>query len=283
MTFLITGATGNIGALVVERLLEQKERPRIFARDAEKARARFGDRADIAVGDLSDAASLSRALAGVDGLFLVNSGHDLDVRDGAAATVAKAMGVRHLVKLSTIDAEQQNVGTGVWHARGEAAIRASGIAFTFVRPSGFMVNALWWAKSIKAGGVVRSSTGEGKIPFIHSDDIAGVVTKALTTRQYDGASLSITGPEALSYRQMTDKIGLALGRALRYEPISDEDARQQQIGWAAPEPLVEARLSIFRAIREGRLAEVTDGVERVLGRAPIAFDRWVEENVGAFR
>jgi uncharacterized protein YbjT (DUF2867 family) len=283
MNYLITGATGNIGSLVVERLLERGDRPRIFVRDVGKARARYGDRVDVAVGDLAETATLSAALAGIDALFLVNSGHDLDVRDAAAAKAAKAAGVRHLVKLSSIDAREQNVGTGVWHARGEAAIVASGIAFTFVQPSGFMVNALWWARSIKTEGVVVASTADGRIPFIHSDDIAAVATKALTTRGYDGESLPITGPEALTYAEMAAKIGAAIGRPLGFQAISDDEARRQQIAWGAPEPLVEARLSIFRAIREGRLATVTNTVERVLGRAPIAFDRWAEQNAAAFR
>jgi uncharacterized protein YbjT (DUF2867 family) len=283
MTYLITGATGNIGSLIVERLLEQGVRPRIFVRDEAKARARHGDRVDVAVGDLADEASLSAALAGVDGLFLVNSGHGLEVLDALAAKAALARGVRHLVKLSSIDAREQNVGTGVWHAAGEAAIRASGITFTFVQPSGFMTNALWWARAIKAEGVVRSSTGDGRIPFIHPDDIADVATSALTTREHDGASLGITGPEALSYAEMAAKIGAAIGKPLRFEAMSDEEARRQQVAWAAPEPMVEARLSIFRAIREGRLAAVTGDVERVLGRKPIAFDKWAEHNAAAFR
>jgi (4-alkanoyl-5-oxo-2,5-dihydrofuran-3-yl)methyl phosphate reductase len=283
MVHLIAGATGNIGSLVVERLLERGDRPRVFVRDAGKARARYGNRVDVVVGDLTDAASLLPAFAGADTLFLVSSGHDLDVHDAAAARGAKAAGVGRLVKLSSIDAEQQNVGTGVWHARGEAAIRASGITFTFVRPSGFMSNALYWARSIKADGVVRACTGDGRIPFIHPDDIADVAIKALTTRDYDGAALSITGPEALSYAEMTEKIGAAIGKALGFRPMTDEDARQQQIAWGAPEPMVEARLSIFRAIREGRLATVTDTVERVLGRGPVAFERWAEQNVESFR
>lgn len=274
MNYLITGATGNIGSLVVERLIERGYRPRIFVRDAEKARSRYGDRVDIFVGDLADAATLTPALAQVDALFLVNTGHDLAVRDEAAANAAKAEGVRHLVKLSSIDAREQNVGTGVWHAQGESAIRASGIAFTFVQPSGFMVNAFWWARSIKAEGVVRSATGGGRIPFIHSDDIADVATKALTAQEYDGESMPITGPAALSFAEMTAKIGAAIGKPLRFQPISDEETRQQQIAWGAPEPMIEARLSIFRAIRAGRLAKVTDTVERILGRNPITFDRW---------
>jgi uncharacterized protein YbjT (DUF2867 family) len=235
------------------------------------------------VGDLADAASLAAALVGVEALFLVNAGEDLHVRDGAAAESARRSGVKSLVKLSSYDAREQNVGTGVWHARGEAAVRAVSLAFTFVQPSGFMDNALYWARSIKTEGVVRTSTGDGKIPFIHSDDIADVAVEALTSPKYDGQSLPITGPEALSYAEMTAKIGGALGRALTFQPISDEEARAQQLAWRAPAPLVEARLSIFRAIREGRLSVVTDTVERAVGRAPVPFHRWAEQNVAAFR
>src|SRR5271170_4521580 len=185
MVYLITGATGNIGSRVTDRLLARGERPRVFVRDAEKARARFHDRVDVVVGDLADAASLTRAMSGVDALFLVNSGPGLEVRDDAAAKVASVSGVKRLVKLSSADAAYQ-VGTGVWHAAGETALRATGIAFAFVRPTGFMDNALFWARSIKAEGVVRSATGDGKIPFIHSDDIADVAAKALTTPEHEG-------------------------------------------------------------------------------------------------
>src|SRR5215472_2708649 len=117
MIYLVTGATGNIGGRVVERLLAQGERPRIFVRDADKARARYGHRVEVAVGELGDVASLGRALEGVDTLFLVNSGPGLQRRDEAAAKSAKASGVKRVVKLSSYDAEQR-VGTGFWHALG---------------------------------------------------------------------------------------------------------------------------------------------------------------------
>jgi hypothetical protein len=96
------------------------------------------------------------------------------------------------------------------------------------------------------------------------------------------ATLPITGPEVSSYADMTAKISAEIGKPIQFQAISDEDARQQQIAWGAPEPLVEARLSIFRAIRNGHLATVTDTVKRVLGRKPITFDQWVQENIAVF-
>jgi uncharacterized protein YbjT (DUF2867 family) len=282
MTYLITGATGNVGSLVVERLLERGVRPRVFVRDEAKARALHGDRVDVCVGDLADAASLAAALRGTDAVFLVNSGPGLEVRDEAAAKVARAAGVKRLVKLSSMDGHA-NIGTGVWHSRGEAAIRASGIGFTFVQPSGFMSNVLFWARSIKAEGVVRSATGDGRIPFIDPRDIADVTATVLTAEGYEGESLPITGPEALSYAEMTAKIAAVIGRPLTYVPISEDAALQPQVAAGEPPAMVEAHRSIYRAIREGRLATVTSNVERVTGRKPRSFDRWVDENAAVFR
>jgi uncharacterized protein YbjT (DUF2867 family) len=280
-TYLVTGATGAIGSLVVEQLIKRGDRPRVFVRDADRARSIYGSSVDVFVGDLGEVATLKPALRGADTLLLVNAGPDLAARDEAAAYAAKAEGVNHLVKLSSYDAEQ-NVGTGVWHAEGEKAIRASGIPFTFVQPSGFMSNALFWAASIKAEGIVRSATGEGKIPFIHPQDIADVATRALTSHEYDGISLPVTGPEALSYAEMAGKVGAAIGKALTFVPISEEQVQRQMIDSNDPAEIVAAHLSIYRAIREGRLAAVTDAVEQVLRRKAFTFDRWVQENAESF-
>jgi uncharacterized protein YbjT (DUF2867 family) len=282
VNYLVTGSTGNIGGRVVERLCARGHRPRVFVRDAVKARAHFGERVDVVTGDLGDAASLARALVHVDALFLVNSGPGLEARDEAAAHVAKASGVQRLVKLSSFDAAEQ-VGTGIWHAQGEAKIERSGVPFVFVRPTGFMDNALHWAHGIRRDGVVRSATGDGRIPFVHSDDIADVSLAALTEPEWLGQRLPITGPEALSYAEMAAKIGSAIGRPLRHAPMSEAEVAQFQASLGETGAMIEAHLSIYRAIREGRLATVTRDVERVLGRPAIGFDRWAEQHADAFR
>jgi uncharacterized protein YbjT (DUF2867 family) len=274
VTCLVTGATGNVGSLVTRRLIDRGDRPSVFVRDPKKARRLFGDRVEIRVGDLAD---ISGALAGIRDLFLLNCGPDLEVRDRAAAFAAKAAGVGHLVKLSTLDVST-GVGTGSWHARGEHAVRESGVPFTFIRSSAFMSNALSWEHTIKREGVLRTSTGSGKIAFIHPGDIADVAVKALTTRAHDGEALVITGPQALTYGEMASQIGAAIGKTIRFEEISDEEARPD-----FDRAYADALVDIWRAIREGRLATVTDGVQRVLGRKPVTFDQWVEENGGAFR
>jgi uncharacterized protein YbjT (DUF2867 family) len=281
MTYLITGATGDVGARVVESLLALGVRPRVFVRDETKARSRFGDRVEMSVGDLADTASLKNALQGVDSLFLVTTGPGIPGLDEGAAKAAKAAGVRHLVKLSSLDVEQ-NLAIGAWHERGEEAIRASGVPVTFLRPSGFMSNLLAWATSIKNEAVVRSSTGDGKRGFIHSGDIAAVATEILRTSAHVGESLPLTGPEALSFSEVAIRIGAAIGKDLRYQPISDEEARRRYAATGAPPEETEAHVCLWRAIREGRLATVTNWVERTLGRKPLSLDRWAAENAVRF-
>jgi uncharacterized protein YbjT (DUF2867 family) len=282
MIVLITGATGEVGSKVVKQLLQRGERPRIFVRDAAKAHALFDGKVDVFVGDLADPASLQPALQGIEKLFLVNSGPRIPVLDDLAAKAAKAAGVQHIVKLSSADV-QQRLAIGAWHEKGEAAIRASGIPFTFVRPTGFMSNLLAWRHSIAAEGVVRSSAGDGKRPFIHSEDIAAVAVQALTTQDYVGQSLVITGPEALSFAEVTKKIGAAIGRQLRFQAISDEEAGRRFSATGASAEETAAHIELWRAIREGRVAAVTDGVERILGRQPIPLEQWLRENAASFR
>jgi (4-alkanoyl-5-oxo-2,5-dihydrofuran-3-yl)methyl phosphate reductase len=282
MTILVTGATGDIGSKVVKQLLTLGARPRVFVRDAGKARAQFGDRVEIFIGDLADAPSLAQALTGVNKLFLVNSGPRIPALDALAAITAKSARVEQIVKLSSLDVEE-NLALGVWHAKGEAAIRAADIPFTFVRPSGFMSNLLAWRHSIVGEGVVRSSAGDGHRPFIHSEDIAAVAVQALTSENHIGDSLPLTGPESLSFGEITQKIAAAIGRPLRFEPISDEEARYRFRATGASDEETAAHVELWRAIREERVASVTGGVRHVLGRDPIALDQWIGENAAAFR
>jgi uncharacterized protein YbjT (DUF2867 family) len=203
------------------------------------------------------------------------------VRDGIAAKAAKDAGVKHLVKLSSMDVEQ-GLAIGGWHEKGEAVICESGVPVTFVRPTGFMSNLLAWARSIQAEGVVRSSAGDGKRAFIHSDDIAAVSVKVLMERSHIGEVLPITGPEALSFGEVTERIGAAIGRTLQFEAISDEEARRRYSAVSGSEEETEAHVALWRAIREGRVGMVTDCVEKVLGRKPLSLDQWLKENSAAF-
>jgi uncharacterized protein YbjT (DUF2867 family) len=281
MTYLITGATGEVGSGVVRQLLERNIRPRVLVRSEEKARSLFGDRVDVCVGDLAAPDSMRGAIQGADTVFVVNVGPAIPERDKAAAMICKELGVRKIIKLSSLDVEH-GLAIGAWHEKGEAAIRATGIPFTFVRPTGFMSNLLAWAHSIRTESIVRSSTADGRRPFIHSEDIASVCLSAILNHEYSREAFPITGPESLTFREVTAIISEAIGRPLLYQVISDEEARERYSRISGSQEETEAHVALWRAIRDGRLAATTDGVERILGRKPIALRQWASENVGSF-
>jgi hypothetical protein len=131
--------------------------------------------------------------------------------------------------------------------------------------------------------VGAADTGGGKIAFIHSDDIADVATTVLTTNRYEGQTLSISGPEALSFDQMVSIIAATIGKPLAFEPISDHAERQLWTDRGESPESVDYHVSIFRAIRDGKLSVVTDAVNRVLGRATVRFQQWATQNASAFR
>ncbi len=97
------------------------------------------------------------------------------------------------------------------------------------------------------------------------------------------ASPPITGREALTFGEVTARISTMIGKELTFQPISDEEAYQRYSNISGSAEETEAHVALWRAIREGQMATVTDNVERILGRQPIGLDEWLIEYAGAFR
>jgi (4-alkanoyl-5-oxo-2,5-dihydrofuran-3-yl)methyl phosphate reductase len=281
MQYLISGATGEVGSRVVRRLLDRSIRPRVLVRDEKKAHSSFGERVDVFVGDLAEPSSVRDALKGAEIFYLVNIGPEIPQRDHAAAVLAKEEGVKRVIKLSSLDVEH-GLAIGAWHEKGEAAIRDAQIPFTFIRPTGFMSNLLMWAHSIKTEKLVRSSTGDGRRPFIHTEDIAAVSVETLLDEKYAGQSVPITGPDSLTFGEATSIIAESIGEPLAFQKITDEEAGKLYSRVSGSTEETEAHVALWRAIREGRLASVTPDVERILGRKPIPLSQWCVENAPAF-
>lgn len=281
MRYLITGATGEVGSRVTKHLSRLGKHVRVLARNREKALALFGDTVEIFEGDLSKPETTRAALYGVDAVFLVNVGPQIPGQDQATARLCLELSVGKIVKLSSLDVEQ-GLAIGAWHEKGEEAIRATGVPSVMLRPTGFMSNLLAWAASIKAEGIVRSSTAEGRRPFIHPEDIASISVEAFIDDQYLGQALPMTGPDSLSFRDATAMIATAIDAPLQYVVIPDEEARNRYARVSGSIEETEAHVALWRAIREGRLAATTDCVETILGRKPLSLPEWISENTQFF-
>lgn len=277
MTILVTGATGAVGRLVVDRLLAAGEPVRALTRNP--AAAGLPEPVEVVEGDLEKPESLRAAFAGVDRLYLF----PVPRTAREVVALARQAGVRRIVVLSSSSVLDTSSGnhSGQYHRSVERAVQESGIDWTFVRPDEFATNVLWkWGHSIRTEDVVRAPHANAKRVLIHESDVAAVAATALLQDGHAGQAYVLTGPEALTQAEQVRQIARAVGRPLAFEEITPDQARQA-MGQVMPAPVVEMVL--------GYLADaVTDPpvplgtVEQVTGRPALTFARWAADHAADF-
>lgn len=277
--FLITGATGNVGRGVVEQLASAGHKVRAMSRNPERAQWLAGVQA--VAGELTDQASLSAALDGVEAVFLFAA-----PGSGPGFTAAaEAAGVRRVVLLSSgaVDdgAEEQDGPIAAYHWEIEQALRASAtLEWTFLRPEVFAANVLPWGYQTKAGDEIRGAYAEAASSPIHEADIADVAVAALTEDGHAGRIHHLSGPRSLTHADQARILGEVLGRPIRYVEIPVEQVRKQMSAHV-PAPIVDAIIKIWAAsVGTGR--PVTDDVEKVTGHPARDFATWVRDHAEAF-
>ncbi|MFI1768928.1 NAD(P)H-binding protein [Streptomyces sp. NPDC020800] len=229
MAILVTGATGNVGRNVVRQLFEAGAEVRALTRSPHTAG--FPEAVRVVAGDLMQPESLAEALKGVDRIYL------FPVAETAweVAALARQAGVRRIVVLSS-----GAVTTGFdsdFHLPVEQAVEASGLEWTHVRPGEFAMNKLaLWGSSIRVEGVVRDPNPDAAWCPVHEQDIVDVVALALLEDGHCGRAYTLNGPEMLSHRRQVELIAEAIGRPIRFEVVSRDEAREnyrKQGGFAA--------------------------------------------------
>ncbi|MGW0702203.1 SDR family oxidoreductase [Streptomyces sp. NPDC002867] len=278
--FLVTGATGNVGRHVVDRLLSAGESVRALTRRPQRAHLTAG--ADVVGGDLTRPETVAQALDGVTALFLFPA-------PGAAGPVleaARERGVRRVVLLSSASVQYDTDGGDnaivAYHKEAEHEVEASRLEWTLLRPCAFALNTLQWAPQIRAGGVVRGPYASVEMALIDERDIADVAARALLTDGHAGARYHLTGPEPLTQAEQARRIGAAVGRPVRYEEVSPATARERMLRDGVPAELADMSLR-FHAGRVGVPAEISPTVEEVTGRPARTFDQWAADHAAGFR
>ncbi|SDJ52021.1 NAD(P)H-binding protein [Streptomyces indicus] len=273
--FLVTGATGNVGSEVVSHLLQQGAPVRAFSRSG---RPRT-DSAEPFAGDLNAPSSVAAALDGVRGIFLLPGYQRLPE---TLARCAEA-GVERVVLLSSSSipgGERTNAVTR-YMMESEEAVRASGLAWTFLRPCAFASNALQWKDQLAAGDVIRAPFPHVRQATLDPYDIGAVAALALTSPGHEGRAYALSGPEPLLPEERVRILGEVLGRKLVFAGQTDEEARAEMSA-QMPAQYVAA---FFRFYVDGTLDEspVRPAVEQLTGRPPRTFRTWATEHAGAFR
>ena len=278
MRVLVTGATGNVGRLVIDALLNTGVE--IRALTANPSKARLPDGVEVVEGFIGKPESVRPALDGVERLYLA----PYPKTAKTVVELAVAAGVTRIVDLSGSGAEAEGQGDHAswWYYALEQAVEsAPGIEWTHLRPGEFMLNALGWADTIRKDGVVRAAYGEAAYAPLDLLDIAAVAAKVLLEDGHHGQKYEMTGPEALSKIEKTRIIGEVLGREIRFEEIGHAEARAEfvALGYGdAADWLLDGDAQMI-----GHPQPVLSTVPDLLGRPSRTFRQWVEAHADAFR
>jgi uncharacterized protein YbjT (DUF2867 family) len=279
---LVIGGTGTVGRQVVSRLAATGVQVRALARNP--GAARLPSRVDVVCGDLTLPETLDSCLDGIDTVFLVWT--------APAAAVASALEriAKHARRIVFLSAPiktahplfQQPNPLKALFEQIERLIETSGLQWTFLRPGMFAANALsWWAPQIRAGDVVRWPYLAAPTAPIDERDIAAVAVRALCEDGHAGAEYVLTGPQSSTQFEQLSTIGRVIGRSLRIEEISPDEARREllRIG-----PLVAVNMLLDAwAAAIGQPAHVTSTVADITGAPARAFDDWVTDHSVEFR
>lgn len=283
MTTLVIGARGGIGRHVLDQLLAAGEPVRASVRD-HWAGAGLPAAAEVVTADLTRPDTLRPALDGVRRVFLYappSAAEDF-------AAMAAAAGVERVVLLSSgsvLLPGTENNAIAAEHRAVEDALTAADLPWTPVRPLVLASNTLRWAESIRSGSAVSLVYPDAITAPIHERDVAAVAVTALRAGIGDAAAedltaAMLTGPDLISQRRQVELVGQAIGRTLRVEELSPDQAREHYGRFTDP-ATVEAILQFQAAAVDGGSPR-TQTVPRVLGRPGLSFEQWARDHAQDF-
>jgi uncharacterized protein YbjT (DUF2867 family) len=270
---LLTGITGNIGGATARALLAKGVHFRALVRDLDKAAAWAEKGVELVKGDLEDPESVRRALAGIDRALLVLPNGEFQERlELSFIRTAKEAGLPWIIKLSSPEAVRGTTSPiPLAHIAAEDAIMASGMNWTFVRPSFYMQNFRGSVKAARATGKLSMPMGNGTIAVTDNEDSGQFVAHVLTDpkpAQHYGQCYDITGPDpVLTFHDVARILGEVIGQPVAYNDC-DPKAFQEAIRpfhrnqWHS-----DAVARLFAEIADGRTpGHKTDTFQKIMGR-----------------
>jgi len=284
---LVTGATGQLGSRIVNRIAVRlgagpaRAALAVSVRDPAKAEALAQRGILVRQGDFDHAQALRQTFAGVERLVLVSTDGPKEVRirqHRNAIDAAQAAGVKHIVYTSFLDAGADSPADfALVHHDTENYLRASGMTFTLLR------NALYadfLPMTVGAGldsGAFSLSAGNGKASFVSRDDLADAVAAAAVAPHLTKEVYELTGQLACSYEEVAAAVAKATKKPLRYQAVSEDEYTQALEGYGVPPWLARSLANMYTAVAAGRFARVTNDFALLVGHPPKALDCLVAE------
>jgi len=279
---LVIGGTGNVGRHVVDQLAATGARFRAMARNPDAAG--LPPQVEVVRGDLTRPDTLDRCLQDIDTVFLVwmaPPGAVADALERIAKHARRIVFLTAPLKTPHPFFQQPNPSREVAQ-RIELLIETSGMAWTFLRAGMFAGNARhFWGPQIRAGNVVRWPYVDAPTAPTDERDLAAIAVRALSEDGHAGAEYIVTGPQSLTQAEQVQTIGRAIGRALRVEEISPDEARSELLPFLGSPAVVNMLLGAWAAAI-GQPAFVTSTFAELTGAPPRTFLQWATDHAAEF-
>ena len=275
---VVTGATGQLGRRIVERLLDRMPAGEVgaSARDPDKAAGLAKRGVRVRHGDFADPGSLASAFAGASQLLVVSSnaqahGGDALAQHRAAIDAALAAGVRRIVYTSHMAASASSAFTPMHgHAATEQMLRESGVAWTALR-NGFYASTVPMAVGDAAASGVLAAPQDGKVSWTTHGDLAAAAAEVLVQEgRFDGPTPPLTALEALDFGDVAAILADLHGRRVDRLVVTDEEQERRMAAHGVPPAVIAIMLGLYRAARAGEFAAVDPTLAALLGRKPTA-------------
>lgn len=281
---LVTGATGSVGLELTKRLFDWGLPVRAFVHNRSRARAIALPGIELVEGDFARPDTFSRALDGVDQLFLLMpSSAEVEQRQRNFVDAAKQARVKHIVKLSQLGADAAAAGRFQrYHAGVEHHIVKSRIPYTFLRPNLFMQALLNFRSSIASQGAFYACAGNARVSVIDVRDIASVAAAALTRSEHENQTYELTGPEALTHAEMAAEFSEAFGKTVKYVDVSPENMLQTLLDLGTPEWQAAGVIEDYHHYRRGEAAAVTSAVRDIIQQPATRFSQFAADYARQF-
>lgn len=267
---VVTGATGQLGRLVVDALLETVSASSIVAavRSPEKATGLAARGVVVRKADYTQPETLDSALAGAEKLLLISSSEigQRVPQHRAVIEAAKRAGIKLMAYTSILRADTSPLGVAAEHSQTEALLKASGLPFVLLRNGWYTENYAASVPTALAHGVVLGSAGNGRISSAARIDYAAAAALAMTRENQAGRVYELAGDASYTLTELAAEVSLQSGKAVVYKNLPEADYKAALIGFGLPEPVADLLADSDTGASKGGLLDEGHHLSALIGR-----------------
>ena len=267
---VVTGATGRLGQLVIDGLLQRVPAAQIIAavRTPEKAAPLAARGVTVRRADYDEPGQLSAAFTGADRMLLISSNDPRRsvAQHTAVIEAARQAGVGQLAYTSLCHADTSTLLTAVPHRLTEPVIRDSGLVYTFLRNNLYTDHYALQIKQAAKSGVFIGSAGTGRVASATRADYATAAVAVLTGEGHENKTYELGGDVAWSYAELAEVLSKATGQEITYQAVSAAEHAELLVAAGIPRIAADLFTDTYAGIADGQLADATGQLSAVIGR-----------------